>query len=79
MSDASPHFVLDGLAGWRAAWLGGTALSADGETLGLQPLPRSGAPAGGRFGEFRRSCKWRSEWPWIAKTASIFLTVTTAL
>ncbi len=53
MSDATPHFVLDGLAGWRQAWLSGTALSSDSCTLTLQPLPGAVRPlvdASGSFG-----------------------------
>jgi phage tail-like protein len=41
MSDTTPHYLLDGLAGWRQAALDGTVLSHDGATLSLQPLPGS--------------------------------------
>jgi hypothetical protein len=44
MSDATPHFLLDGLAGWRAAALDSTVLADGGESLMLQPLPGSVRP-----------------------------------
>lgn len=50
MIDRAPHYLLDGIAGWRAASLDGTA--ADG-CLSLQPLPGSARPlvdAAGSFG-----------------------------
>ncbi len=42
--DAAPHYLLNGLAGWRAGALDGAALSACGNTLALQPLPGSLRP-----------------------------------
>ncbi len=50
MIDRAPHYLLDGLAGWRAASLDGTAA---GDSLSLQPLPASVRPlvdAAGSFG-----------------------------
>jgi hypothetical protein len=44
MIDAKPHFLLDGLAGWRAADLENTVLVDGGERLTLQPLPGSVRP-----------------------------------
>jgi phage tail-like protein len=44
MIDTKPHFLLDGLAGWRAADLENTVLANGGESLTLQPLPSSVRP-----------------------------------
>jgi len=44
MIDLKPHFVLDGLAGWRAADLENTVLDDGGEILKLQQLPGSVRP-----------------------------------
>jgi phage tail-like protein len=44
MSNGQKHYLLDGLAGWRAASLNDTALSNNGSVLTLQPLPGSGRP-----------------------------------
>jgi phage tail-like protein len=59
MSKASPHYLLNGLAGWRQGSLSGVALAPglgdDGAALVLQPLPGSGRPlvdAAGSLGGF---------------------------
>jgi phage tail-like protein len=39
MYDPTPHFVLNGIAGWRAASLDNIVLSIGGETLTLESLP----------------------------------------
>jgi hypothetical protein len=52
MSDLSPHYLLDGLAGWRAASLQGTALTNAGNTLSLQPLPGAVRPIVDPSGSF---------------------------
>lgn len=44
MIDTKPHFLLDGLAGWRAADLQNTVLANGGDTLTLQQLPGSVRP-----------------------------------
>ena len=44
MIDRAPHFLLDGLAGWRAASLDNTVLASGGESLTMQPLPGSLRP-----------------------------------
>jgi hypothetical protein len=44
MTDATPHFLLDGLAGWRNASLDNTVLGDAGESLTLQPLPSAIRP-----------------------------------
>jgi len=44
MLDTKPHFLLDGLAGWRHADLQNTVLSDGGASLTLQPLPGSVRP-----------------------------------
>jgi len=44
MSNAAPHYLLDGLAGWRAASLSNAVLAKDGSVLTLQPLPGSARP-----------------------------------
>src|ERR1700751_2234007 len=41
MIDTKPHFVLDGLAGWRAKDLQNTSLANGGDSLILQQLPGS--------------------------------------
>jgi phage tail-like protein len=40
----SPHYLLNGLTGWRAANLNNTVLSGNGDALTLQPLPGSARP-----------------------------------
>src|SRR5215831_818319 len=53
MIDTKPHFVLDGLAGWRAADLKNAVLAGGGDTLTLQQSPGSIRPlvdAQGSFG-----------------------------
>jgi phage tail-like protein len=44
MSNATPHYLLNGLAGWRAASLSNVALGNGGGVLTLQPLPGSARP-----------------------------------
>jgi phage tail-like protein len=44
MIDTKPHFVLDGLAGWRAADLQNAMLANGGDSLTLQQLPGSIRP-----------------------------------
>jgi phage tail-like protein len=44
MSQATPHYLLNGLAGWRAASLNSTVLGQSGSVLTLQPLPGSARP-----------------------------------
>src|SRR5277367_2306583 len=44
MSNEQKHYLLDALAGWRAASLTNTALGNNGSVLTLQPLPSSGRP-----------------------------------
>jgi phage tail-like protein len=44
MIDTKPHFLLDGLAGWRAANLQNIVLADGGESLMLQRLPGSVRP-----------------------------------
>ena len=41
---ATPHFLLDGLAGWQVASLENTVLACGGKELVLQPLPGSERP-----------------------------------
>ncbi len=53
MSDATPHFLMNGIAGWQTAYAKNIAFSAGGPTLGLQLLPGSSRPlvdAEGSFG-----------------------------
>ncbi len=53
MSDLKPHYLLNGLAGWRAASLQNTVLSGNRKTLSLRPLPGAVRPlidAAGSFG-----------------------------
>lgn len=52
MSDLRPHFLLNGLAGWRAASLQGTALTNAGNTLSLQLLPGAVRPIVDPAGSF---------------------------
>jgi phage tail-like protein len=52
MSDLSPHYLLNGLAGWRAASLQGTALTNAGNTLSLQLLPGAVRPIVDPSGSF---------------------------
>jgi phage tail-like protein len=60
MSKATPHYLLNGLAGWRAGSLSGAVLAgspgaAGGPVLTLQPLPGSARPlvdASGSLGGF---------------------------
>jgi phage tail-like protein len=59
MSKASPHYLLNGLAGWRQGSLSGVAPGSGfgdgGAVLRLQPLPGSGRPlvdAAGSLGGF---------------------------
>jgi len=52
MIDVKPHFVLDGLAGWRAAGLQNTVLADGGEALKLQQLPGSIRPLVDQQGSF---------------------------
>jgi phage tail-like protein len=52
-SDTRPHFLLNGIAGWRQAHSEHTAFFDEGSILGLQPLPGSLRPlvdAEGSFG-----------------------------
>jgi phage tail-like protein len=54
-SDTRPHFLLDGIAGWRQAYSEHTSFFDGGSTLGLQPLPGSLRPlvdADGSLGGF---------------------------
>ncbi len=44
MSNGTKHYLLDGLAGWRAGTLSGTVLGNGGSVLTLQPVPGSGRP-----------------------------------
>ena len=44
MSDTSPHYLLDGLAGWRVGLLKNAVLRDGGCTLALQPLPGAVRP-----------------------------------
>ena len=44
MTDASPHFLMNGLAGWRAASLDNTVLANGGCSLTLLPLPGAVRP-----------------------------------
>jgi len=44
MSNATPHYLLNRLAGWRAASLTNVALGKGGSMLTLQPLPGSARP-----------------------------------
>jgi phage tail-like protein len=44
MSNAAPHYLLNGLAGWRAASLSNVAIGNDGDVLTLKPLPGSARP-----------------------------------
>jgi phage tail-like protein len=44
MSNATPHYLLNGLAGWRAGSLSGVALGNNGSVLTLQPQPGSARP-----------------------------------
>lgn len=44
ITDAAPHFLLDGLAGWRNASLDNTVLFGGGASLTLQPLPSAVRP-----------------------------------
>ena len=44
MIDTKPHFVLNGLAGWRAADLQNAVLADGAGTLTLQQLPGSIRP-----------------------------------
>jgi phage tail-like protein len=52
MSDLTPHYLLDGLAGWRGALLTNTMLSNGGKTLSLQPLPGGVRPLVDPAGSF---------------------------
>lgn len=52
MTDATPHFLLDGLAGWRAGSLDDTALANGGESLTLLPLPSGVRPLVDSEGSF---------------------------
>lgn len=44
MNDATKHYLLNGLAGWRAGSLSNTTLAKGGSVITLQPLPGSGRP-----------------------------------
>jgi phage tail-like protein len=44
MSDTSPHYLLDGLAGWRAGFMQNAVLRDGGCNLTLQPLPGTVRP-----------------------------------
>lgn len=44
MSNAAQHYLLNGLAGWRAASLSGAVLAEGGSVLTMQPLPGSARP-----------------------------------
>lgn len=52
MSNARPFFLLDGLAGWRAASLSNIARRRHGAALTLQPLPGSARPLVDSAGSF---------------------------
>ncbi len=52
MPNAQKHYVLDGLAGWRAGAQTNTALANNGFALTLQPLPGSGRPLVDSSGSF---------------------------
>jgi phage tail-like protein len=56
MSNASPHYLLNGLAGWRAASLSDVVLGKGGSVLTLQTLPGAARPlvdAAGSLGGLR--------------------------
>ncbi|PWU14368.1 MAG: hypothetical protein C5B50_17465 [Verrucomicrobia bacterium] len=53
MSDRTPHYLLNGLAGWRAAFLDNTVLARSGTCLALLSMPGALRPltdAAGSFG-----------------------------
>jgi phage tail-like protein len=52
MSDTSPHYLLNGLAGWRADFLQNAVLRDGGCTLTLQPLPGAVRPLVDSEGSF---------------------------
>jgi len=52
MSDTAPHYLLDGLAGWRAGALKNTVLLDNGRYLALQALPGSIRPLVDSEGSF---------------------------
>ena len=55
MTDTRPHYLMNGLTGWRTASTSNIAFSANGAVLSLQPLPGSMRPlidADGSLGGF---------------------------
>ena len=52
MSKATPHYLLNGLAGWRVGSLSNTVLAQEGAVLKLQPLPGSARPLADAAGSF---------------------------
>jgi phage tail-like protein len=50
--DRAPHFLMNGLAGWRAATMDHTVFADGGDVLSLQPLPGSVRPLVDALGTF---------------------------